>query len=169
MKKILLIFTCFLLACNVCKAENEFTEKARKARPSDLIGTWKMIYQTVSPLFKDKSLFFANYQIFEFSSDGYVKNISSNRKLERKKIVSLLKSMPKSSVYGFVNEGMLIIEHSKKDLDNLVIYIAEDDFKKSLRSMAPLLRKGDLIVSYLDRNKNLYMQRYLRRLDLGSN
>ena len=169
MKKFLLIFSCFLLACNVSLAENELAEKSRKAKQSDLIGTWKMIYQTVSPLFRDKSLFFANHQIFEFSEDGYVKNIASNKKLERKEISSLLQRMPKSTVYGLVDGGLLIIERSKKDLDNIVISIAVDDFKKSLRFMAPLLRKGDMIVCYLDRKKNLYMQRYLRRLNRSSN
>ncbi len=168
MKKILLIFICFLFACNVCKAEDELSEKSRKAKQSDLVGTWKMIYQTVSPLFRDKSLFFADYQIFEFSADGYVKNIASKKKLERKKIISLLQRMPKSTVYGFADKGVLIVERSKKDLDNIVILIVEDDFKKSLRFMAPLLKTGDLVLSYLDRNENLYMQRYLRRLDLDS-
>ncbi|MFH1093638.1 MAG: hypothetical protein V1739_05745 [Candidatus Omnitrophota bacterium] len=168
MKKIILIFSCFLLAGNICLAQNELTEKTRKAKQSDMTGTWMMIYQTVSPLFIDKSLFFASYQIFDFSENGYVKNIASNNKLEKKKINSLFQRMPQGTVYGFMDEGLLIIERSKKDSDNIAIFIAVADFKKNLRSGAPLLKKGDLIFSYLDDKKNLFMQRYLRRMDLRS-
>ena len=164
-----IVFWFLLFFCNVCFAESELTEKSRKATQSDLIGRWMMIYQTVSPLFMDKSLFFAEYQIFEFSEDGFVKNLESKKRHKNEEISYLLENMPKSSVYGFIEEGVLIIERSKKDFDNIAVSIAIEDFKKELRSAAPLLRKGDLIVSYRDRKKNLYMQRYLRALPLGSN
>ena len=130
-----------------------------------MIGNWQMIYQTVSPLFKDKSLFFANYQIFQFFEDGYVKNVASKKRLQREDISSLLERLPKSTAYSFVDDGQLIIERSNKNFDNMVVSIAVDDLEKALRSGAPLLKKGDLVVSYFDGNKNLYMQRYLRRLD----
>ncbi len=168
MKKIFIVFTFFLLVCNICFAQDELAAKSRKARKSDLIGTWQMIYQTVSPLFKDKSDFFADYQVFEFFEDGYVKNIASKKRIERQKISFLLQRMPKSNVYYFTGDGLILMQRNQKDFDNIAISIAEDDFKKPLRSMAPLLKAGDLIVSYLDSKKIMYMQRYLRRLDLNS-
>ncbi|MCK4994035.1 MAG: hypothetical protein KAS13_03175 [Candidatus Omnitrophica bacterium] len=168
-KKIFLALSCWLLICNVCNAQNELLAKSRVAKQRDIIGTWKMTYQTVSPLFKDKSLFFANHQIFQFFEDGYVKNISSKKRLAPEKVSHLLQSMPKSNMYGVVDNGMLIIERSKHDLDVIAISIAIDDFKKALRSAASVLKKGDLIVSYRDPNQNLYMQRYLRRLTINPN
>ncbi|MCG2711783.1 MAG: hypothetical protein L6416_05625 [Candidatus Omnitrophica bacterium] len=169
MNKFLLIFSCFLLTCNMCFSQNEFTEKSRKAKQSDLIGTWQMYYQSVSPLFLDKSLFFATYQIFEFCEDGCFKNFASKKKPKLEKINSLLQSIPRSTVYSFSGEGLLVIERSRKDFDNIIVSIAVDDFQNALRYMAPLLKKGDLIVSYRDLDKNMYMQRYLRRLNLSSN
>lgn len=159
-----LIISCFFLACNVCAAENELAGKSREANKTDLTGTWMMYYQTVSPLFRDNSLFFADYQIFQFWEDGYVKNIASRERLEPEKIVALLQMMPKNTAYGFVNEGVLIIERPEGDIDNIQISIAVADFNKKLRYYAPLIEKGDLIVSYFDNKKNLYMQRYLRRV-----
>ena len=166
MKKVILFCILFLCACNVCNAQSELDEKSRKAKQSDMIGTWTMTYQTVSPLFRDNSLFFANYQIFQFSEDGYVKNIASNKRQETGKINFLLQKIPQGSIYSFVGEGRVIIKRSKKDVDNILVSIAVDDFKKILRSRAPLLNKGEIIVSYLDPKDNLYMQRYLSRIDL---
>ena len=167
--KIILIIICLLLLNTFCFADSELADKTRKAKKSDLIGTWVMVYQTVSPLFMNDSLFFADFQILRFSGDDHVKNIASKKRLKRGEVDFLLERMPKNTVYGFIEAGLLVVERSKEDFDNLVVSITEKDFTKPLRFRAPLLKKGDLIVSYLDGKKNLYMQRYFRRYDLGSN
>lgn len=167
-KKIFMIFI-WLLICNICYAQTELADKSKEAKQSDLIGCWRMTYQTVSPLFNDKSLFFADYQIFQFFEDGFVKNIASKKRLKTEEISRLLQKSPKLITYEFIGKGLLIIERSKNNFDDIAISITVYDFNKKLRSTAPLLKRGDLIVSYRDREQNLYMQRYLRRLDLSLN
>ena len=166
-KNILNFCCCFLFIANVCLGQSELKNKTREAEKSDLIGIWKMTYQTVSPLFRDKSLFYADYQIFKFSEDDYVKNIALRKRIDPDKILSRLRRLPDKSIFFFSEPGLVTIKHSKADFEYIFVAIAENDFENRLRQRAPLLKKGDLIASYIDSKRNMYMQRYLSRVDFN--
>jgi hypothetical protein len=126
-----------------------------------------MTYQTVRPSIKNNSLFFADYQVFCFLNNGFAKNVASTAQLNSQDVKMYLQTMPEKTTYSFVADGLLIIERSQQDFDNIVISIITDNITEKLQADAPLLEKGDLILTYLDPNKKPYMQRYLRKIDLG--
>ena len=161
---LLLIVLCFV---NISFAQNELVIKSSKANINDILGTWEMFYQIVDPQIKTDSLYFADYQLFKFFEDGYVKNFTSTKKIEYKNDKIYLESAPKKTTFSFVAEGLLIIERSRQDFDNIAISIIAEDLEYPLRKDAPLLKKGDLILSYIiikGQERRVYMQRYLRLL-----
>lgn len=163
--KILMCFFCVFLFSAVCFARNEVAEKFKAANKNNILGTWKMIYQTVSPLFRDNSLFYADFQIFEFSQDGYFKNLSSKKVIDPEKAKRILERMPKGTTYSFINEGVVNIKRSEGDFYRVMISIAQEDLDEPIRQNAPLIEKGQLVASYVDANNNMYMQRYFTRID----
>lgn len=149
-----------------CQAENELEQKAKAATASDVVGTWKMTYQVVGPPIKSDDLFFADYQIFEFFDDGYVKHVTSTKSLDVEDVKMYLETMPRQTTYSFVADGLLVIDRSQHDVDNIIISVITEDMIEPLRDGAPLLKKGNLILSYLNPNNQLYMQRYLKKVNL---
>ncbi len=168
MRSILGMVMLSLLFCSVVHAEHELASTSRKANKMDIIGAWKMNYQIINPKMTKNSLFFANVQIFEFDADNFVKNIASNKNIKSNEIVKYLKAMRKTAKYSFVDDGLLEIKRSKGKFDNIVISIITADMKTAIRPGAPLMKRGDLILSYLDRNKKLYMQRILCSITLAA-
>ena len=79
-----------------------------------------------------------------------------------------LETMPRKTTYSFVSDGLLVINRSENDFDNIMISVITEDMTEPLRTGAPLLETGDLLLSYLDPDKKAYMQRYLRRVDLDT-
>jgi len=53
---------------------------------------------------------------------------------------------------------------TQNDFDNIVAYIVTEDMDKPMRDGAPVLKKGDMVFSYLDPRRKLYMQRFLRKI-----
>lgn len=161
------LFVVFVLACFqgavYGQTEVELQQKSVLAKASDVIGVWEMYYQVVRPSVKNESLFFSDYQFFKFFEDGYVVNIASTKKLDTKDVNMYINTMPKKTTYRFIADGLLEINRSQRDFDSIMISIITADMTAFLREGAPLLKKGDLILSYLDPDKKLYMQRYLRK------
>lgn len=146
----------------------ELRQKSVPAKASDVIGEWDMCYQTVHPSLKAQaewSPFFADNQFFRFFEDGHVSNITSTPKLDPKEMQMMIDAMPKNTTYKFIADGVLEINRSPIDHDNIMISVITADMAIPMQEGAPLLKKGDLILSYLDPNKQLYMQRYLRKRD----
>lgn len=152
--------------CSFGLCEVELEQKSKLATVSDVIGTWEMTYQVVGPSVKSDSMFFADYQVFKFFDDGYVKNLTATEQLDAEDIKMYLETIPRKTAYSFVADGLLEINRSQNDFDNIMISVITEDMMELLRDGAPLLKKGDLILSYLDPDKKLYMQRYLRRINL---
>ena len=144
-------------------SQDELQRKSRPAVQDDVIGTWEMIYQKHGGLVSSASLFVAPYQRIQFLADGYVKHVTSNRPLSAADL-SLWKVAPKSSKYTFPKPGVLSVVRSPTDRDVIVISFITAHFERPLRPDAPILKKGDLLVSYLDPKNQLYLQRYLRRV-----
>jgi len=165
-KKSLLCFLSAFLFCGVCFAQDRSSDKFKIATGEDILGIWRMTYQTVSPLFKDKSSFYQNFQIIEFSRDGYFKNIPSKKFINEDRVKGLLKEIPKSTTYSFINNGVVLIQGSRNNFMKIMISIANEDLDEPIRQKAPLIKKGELVVSYVDANNNMYMQRYFKRIDL---
>lgn len=165
--KIALIISaiCF---CNSALAQiaDELTQKSRLASANDMVGTWEMTWQTVRPSIKTDSLFFADYQILKFSEDGYVKNITSTKPFDMGQIKMYLELMPKKTTYSFISDGLLVINRSKYDSDNIMILLITEDITQSYSDKAPLLKKGNLVLHYFDPNKQLYMLRYFKKINL---
>lgn len=166
MFRILGVVLIFFLFCPVVHAEHELSHTSRKANQSDIIGLWKMSYQIINPKMTNNSLFFANFQVFDFDENNFVKNIASKKNLKDIEISQYFESMSKTVEYSFTDDGLLEIKRSKRDFDNIVISIITTDMKTALRDGAPLMKKGDLIMTYLDQHKQLYMQRFLSRMTL---
>jgi len=168
MKTILLFAALTVSLCGVGwgQVENELAQKSKPATADNVVGTWKMAYQVVRPSVKTDSLFFAGFQIFEFFKDGYVKNLAASKDLDIEKTKMYLEAMPRKTTYSFAADGLLVINRSLNDFDNIMISVITDDITEPLRKGAPLLKKGDLILSYLDPDKKPYMQRYLRKISL---
>lgn len=145
-------------------AQHELGYKSRKANKADVIGSWEMTHQLVRPGMNTNSLFFANFQILQFSEDGYVKNYASTKRSDSETVEMYLSTMPKQSTFSFVADGLLVIERSPQDFSNIAISIITENMDEPLRKNSPLLKKGDLILSYLDPRKQLYMQRYFRKI-----
>ncbi len=162
----LLALIILLVLSTDCQAKHELEYKSKKANKEDVLGAWEMTYQLVRPGLDTDSLFFADNQILKFAADGYVKNITSTKTITKEVAKVYLETMPKRTTFLFAGDGLLIIERSKEDLDNIVISIITKDMKKPLRDGAPVLKKGELLLSYIDSNKKLYMQRFFRRIEL---
>lgn len=166
MLRIFSVFLILLLCCNIGHAQNKIAEQDKKANQSDIVGTWKMNYQMVNQRLADKSLFFADFQVFDFSIDNFFRNISARNDIPLKEIKNQFKTMPKTIGYRFIEPGILELIISEKVTDTIVISVITNDMKSAVRLKAPIMKKGDLIVSYLDANKQVYMQRFLTRLKL---
>ncbi len=158
-----IFITLCIIQITFCRAETELVEKSRKANIQDIIGRWEMTYQVVRPTIMNDSLFFAKFQLFDISNDGFVKNLTSKNILNEEVIQNLFENMPVKTRYLFSADGFLNISRSDRDVDSIVISIIEKNLLTPLRKDAPILKKGNLILSYLDPDQKLYMQRYLRR------
>lgn len=159
----LLVFLCSFGGGQV---ELELRQKSKLAAVSDVLGTWEMAYQVVRPSVKNDSLFFADYQFFRFFDNGYVLNLAMTKQLDNEDVRMYLETMPRGTTYSFVADGLLVINRSQNDFDNIMISVITEDMTEPLRSGTPLLKKGNLILSYLDADKKAYMQRYLKKVKL---
>lgn len=146
--------------------EEEMAKKSKKATRADVLGTWEMIHQDMRPGLNTNSMFFAQHQILQFREDDFASHITSNKPLEPGTVKALLETMPRKTTYKFVADGYLVIIRSEKDGDNIMAAVITDDVTLPLRKDAPLLKKDTLLFSYLDQNRQLYMQRYFRKIDL---
>ena len=156
---------CFIslaFLANTALADNALKEKSRPAETKDVIGVWEMYYQTHKDVSARNTLFFAPHQRFEFHEDGYVKNLASTKPFDPI-ILATLSKAPKSTRFNFVKPGVLTITRSVNDGDRIIVSVIIKDMESSLTPGAPLLKSGDLILSYLTPQKQLYMQRYFKR------
>jgi len=153
----------FLMLVSGINAD-EFMRKSEKATQNDIVGTWRVAYQIVRPDIKTGSLFFAKFQLFRFEKSGKVANMATNDEIGEEEALSEMKKMAGKAKYTFVADGLLVIERSKNDFDNIVAYIVTEDMDKPMRDGAPVLKKGDMVFSYLDPRRKLYMQRFLRKI-----
>lgn len=160
-----LIFLLFVLS-NICFAKSILDEKSQKANKNDIIGAWQMVYQTISPIFYDDSLSLAGFQVYEFLENGTFKNISSRKSLKDVEVVSFLQRIPNTEKYKFIDNGLLVLENSRRDFKYIQVELVIENYSNKQRPAAPILKKGDLIFSYMDRKRNVYMQRYFRKIKL---
>ena len=123
-----------------------------------------MTYQVVSPKVQDDSLFFAEHQVWSFSADGSVRNIASTKPQRISEIMALFKTMPQQTTFQFAKDGVLFIQRSQADRDVIIVSFVTEDLSAALRAGAPLLKKGELILSYLGAAQQPSMQRYLTPL-----
>lgn len=165
MKKIVAFSALFLMVtAMMVSANQEFRQKAKFAQKEDILGTWQMVYQVIQPEYRSDSLFFSNYQMWEFSDDGFVKNIASTKPQKLAETLSAFTTMPKKTAFSFTKKGYMVIKRSYKDTDTIIISLMNQDMAKSIRPNAPVLEEGDLILSYLGPENRVYMQRFLRRV-----
>jgi len=143
---------------------DEFRDKSVRAGKNAVVGTWRMIYQTVRPDIRADSLFFAPYQIYRFDENGSVGNVASDKEISPEKALSMLEKTPAKTRYVFVSEGLMLIRRSARDADLIAVYVMIRDMDVPVRRNAPVLKKGDLVFSYLDPRKRLYMQRFFRKV-----
>lgn len=173
MKKIWVLFLCALVFSSNVFAQSNVTEelgnKSALAKQSDLLGQWEMIYQTVDPQIKNESPFFYDDQTWIFFEDGYVKNVASNKLMSEDDRALYFNTMPKTTKFSFLKDGLLEIVRNPKDVDIIYISIVTSNMEQSLRPGAPLLERGDLVLSYMHPSKkSSYMQRFLRRTEISS-
>ena len=148
------------------QGETELGSKSRLAAAGDVIGAWEMTYQVVRASIKSDSLFFADNQYFKFFKDGYVINLTLTKKIDIEDVKVYMDTTPKKTNYRFIANGLLEVNRTQNDFDNIMISVITEDMVGLLQKEAPALKKDDLILSYLDSNKKPYMQRYLRKLNL---
>lgn len=163
-----LLISGFFIA-SPCFANEELAAKSRLAISQDVLGEWHLVYQVVSPNVSQDSLFFSKHQQWFFSPDGYVKNVAADEKHaarvpDESELSIALQTLPKRTRFKFLKEGWLMIERSPTDTDWIAVSIMIGDMETSLRRGAPLLKKGDLVFSYLTPENQPYMQRFLRRV-----
>ena len=103
----------FLFA-SLCAANEELAAKSRPAQRTDVLGNWQMTYQVVSSKVKDDSLFFAEHQVWSFSTDGYARNIASTKPQRISEIMALFKTMPQQTTFQFAKDGVLFIHDHKR-------------------------------------------------------
>jgi len=164
LKNIVFFLIFCLLICYPLYAQVPSSDNYRKAEQSDIIGIWKMSFQMAYPQATSKSLFFADFQVFEFSLDNMVKNISSPTDLPMKQIRDQLADMEKRVQYAFIEPGIIEIKRSNKITNSIIISVITKDMQSPVRLKAPVMKKGDLILSYIDGNKQMFMQRFLTKL-----
>lgn len=71
--------------------------------------------------------------------------------------------MPKQTTFSFLKEGVLEVKRLPQDQDFMIISKMIEDMTGSLEPGAPVLKKGQLILSYLTPSNKLYMHRYLEK------
>lgn len=164
MKRLIALLIIFLsLSSWVWAEETELKKKSAPASPLDVIGQWEMIWQKNGGMIKDSDPYVFSHQRFEFFSDGYYKNIASDKPLDAAALV-VWKAAPKTTKYGFLSPGLLLLTGAGGDKTVIVATVVLDDFVTGLKPDAPLLKQGDLLLSYLTPDKKVYLQRYLRRV-----
>jgi len=145
-------------------------DEEKKARPvigaDDLTGTWEMFYQKVRPMRGDDAPLPTGHQYFEFSENGRVKNIVSLDPLTPEEIKVQLKKEPGKTRYAIEGGGVINIIRSGEDRDNIMISVVMKDLDEPLGEGAPLLKKGDLVLTYRDFLKRPYMRRYFRKVTM---
>lgn len=146
--------------------ESELEKKSQLPSSTEIVGTWEMVYQKNGNLILDNDIYIYPYQRFSFFSDGYVKNIGTTEPFDEKAL-RIWEVAPKTSKYRFTEKGVLLIEGSAGDLTPIIISVITEDLEQSLRPDAPKLKKGDLILSYLNSKNQVYLQRYLRKVGDG--
>lgn len=148
--------------------KSEMDKKAKLAVKKDIIGQWRMIYQLVNSDMKRKvPRLFEEHQVFEFRKDGSVKNISWEHPFDDTQARALLEqswTRPVKSKYSFLNAGQLVLERSPQDIDRIMISLITEDMIEPLRPGAPLLKKDELILTYILPNNEPYLQRVLERM-----
>lgn len=149
-------------------AEKEIDGKSKPAVQEDIVGQWRMIYQLVNPGVKKRSPnFFVDHQVFEFRQDGSIKNISWSKPFDDARAKTMLEEsweQPIRTKYAFIDAGYLVVERSEQDQDRIIISRITKDLLEPLRPGAPLLRKDELILTYILRDNEPYMQRVLQRM-----
>ena len=162
----LVVLLMSIVYASPCFAQTGSIQELRRANAKDVAGSWQMLYQRVDPAIKTGSLFFADFQVFQFLNNGYFKNIASTGSPEKAAVKIYLETMPQKTTYTFVADGLLVIDRSENDFDNIAISIAVLDMGRPLLPEAPLLKKGDLLLTYLDPQKKPYLHRYFRTIKL---
>lgn len=162
--KIFFIFLVLMSFSIAVYGQSELEQKSRPATAGDVAGEWEMFYQKKGGLIPDNNPFIAPYQRFDFSEDGFIKNIALYKPFDEMAL-TIWRMAPKSSKYKFPKPGVLLIERSPKDGDLIIISIITEDMDISLRPDAPKLEKGDLALSYLTPDNKVYLQRYLKKIN----
>ena len=150
--------------------EEASADVKRKARAvmvaDDLIGTWEMYYQMVRPMQRDDAPLPTGSQYFEFSESGQVKNVISLKPLTPEEIKVRMKKEPGGTRYTIEGGGIVNVIRSSEDRDNIMISVVRKDLDEPMSEGTPLLKKGDLVLTYRDSLKRPYMRRYFRKVTI---
>jgi len=141
----------------------------RPASTGDIEGKWEMIYQHNGEIIPENSPYIFPYQRFHFLSNGYVKVVASETPLDQVALV-LWEHGPESTKYEFLKPGVLSITGEMGDKTSILAGVVTEDFPEALSADAPILKKGDLVFSYIASKEksgvpSYYLLRYLRKID----
>lgn len=147
--------------------QNELEKKSRPASSADIVGVWEMLYQKYGSHFSADDPFVIPYQRFNFLADGHLKSIGSNAPFDDEKTLRIIwEAAPVSTTYEILEPGVVIIGDSIGKY-TAVISLITDDLIELQWPDAPKLKKGDLAVAYVNPEKQVYLQRHLRKVGNG--
>ena len=144
--------------------DDEIIRKTKPANLVDVIGKWEMFFQKNGNRIPNDDDFVVPYQRFHFFPDGYFTTLALREPFYADAL-AIWELAPKSSMYKFSDHGVLLIKGSSGDISSIMVSIVIEDFQKSLKVDTPKLKKGDLLFSYIRSNKEVYLIRYLRKID----
>jgi len=131
----------------------------------DLIGVWGQIDFITDRKFQDNDSFFAKYQRFHFFEDGFVKQMGTTYPFNEDEMSAIIfETYPKTLKFEFVNnDGLfkIITPNNPQPQTILGVYFTESQIIDSQLTV----QKGDLMFSYLDPKGDIYLQRFLRRVE----
>jgi len=148
--------------------ENTFTQKSKYPTTQDLVGTWEMVSQQTGPnvTFDNQATLFP-FQRFEFTQDGYVKNLAQTTPFDGN-ADKYMASIPKNVTYHLYDNGLLQIRRSAANQDAIMISLMTDNLDLSTLpgapADAPKLQKGDITLSYMTAKGEIYLTRQLRKI-----
>lgn len=152
------------IICALCPsflgAQIRLKEHLRGVETADLVGVWRMVHQEVRPGMGD-SAFFSPHQVMHFRADGKMLTVTASSPLPDATIQELLATMPPATQFELSEPGKLLVRRSEKDRDRILASIVIQDMAEPLKPGIPVLKEGQIVLSYFDPQSQVYLQRFL--------
>jgi hypothetical protein len=151
---------------NSTSIAEEAQQKTRPALQEDVLGEWEMIWQLNSGTIPDDDPFVSPYLKIYFDDNNHFVTLGSNKPFDDVAVTTWKFALenPGATTYEFVKPGVARIKSSDPPY-YIVISAVTEDLSDRLRSDAPLLKKNDLMLSYPRPGNEIYLVRYIRRID----